>query len=378
MANTKKSWKGVPTNNLISTTPLPFNIYAYASGPVTVATINESTKPTNVRRYTITNAINFARAFVAPTLAVGQTYTLSYKIRYNGANTTSPSFYADASKGFPEVNGGNTLTGITQTQTAIGNGWYYVRYTFTVSASPTNAAILAFGVFTGSDTTFINNTFDIYEEQFEVGALPSPYINGARSNTQSVIDITRNNTVTVNNLVGNADGSFSFNGTDSYISGGNNAIIQQADAFTAEGIVKISDLADSHEIFSKGSGLNSNGNFGWAVSYYSVANQLYFDTYTTTTRYALTANHTNSTNWFHLAVTFSSGTKIMYVNGVAVASNSSTPHTIGNLTYSLMISETSSWPALSGTVPVFRYYNRNLTTDEIKQNFEAMRGRYGI
>ena len=34
--------------------------------------------------------------------------------------------------------------------------------------------------------------------------------------------------------------------------------------------------------------------------------------------------------------------------------------------------------AVNGSIPVLKYYNRALTAAEISQNFNALRGRYGI
>lgn len=50
----------------------------------------------------------------------------------------------------------------------------------------------------------------------------------------------------------------------------------------------------------------------------------------------------------------------------------------GNTTYNLTVSEGFTWQSLIGYVPALRYYKRVLSDSEVKQNFNATRGRYGV
>lgn len=166
----------VGTTNLFGTTPLTLGVYAYATGPVSTASIPDANLgPRTVSRFTISSAVNTARANIITAVTAGKTYTLSYWIKYNGTNTFSPTFTADASKGSPEGGGGNTLTGTTTSFTYYANGWYRARYTFTVSATPTGNAQLNHGISTGTDSAFVGNTFDTYDYQFEEAPEPSQY-----------------------------------------------------------------------------------------------------------------------------------------------------------------------------------------------------------
>lgn len=220
--------------------------------------------------------------------------------------------------------------------------------------------------------------FIVSNPQIEFGSVVSPFVSGTRSNTQSLLDLTGKNTITVNNLTYSNNGTFSFNGTNSYIDAGNAADLQQSETFSAEAWVRITDLGGSSELFSKGNGLSGDGNLGWAVSYYNVTNTLYFDTHNMTTRYASVISHENSTNWFNIVVTFSSGIKKIYINGVLKRTDSTPSHTIGNVNYNFTVSEGFTWQSLMGDVAALRYYNRVLSDSEVRQNFNATRTRYSI
>jgi hypothetical protein len=173
-------------------------------------------------------------------------------------------------------------------------------------------------------------------------------------------------------------GSIVFDGINDYVNIPTSPTIELSTTFTASVWVSISDLNNSHEIISKGAGLSSNGNFGWALSFYDVTKTIYFDAYSAApVRYVITAPY-NTTSWKNIVISFDTGKMYMYIDGNLSASNTSNNFTIGNLTYSLTLSEPSQWPALSGEISNAQMYNRVLSATEIQQNFEALRGRYGI
>jgi len=379
MANTQKSWKGRPTSNLISTVPLSLQTYAYASGPVVTASTRLNQESANVNRYTITSAVNVARAMIVPALTVGQSYSFSCYIRYNGSNTTTPSFVCDASKGNPEASGSNTLTATSITQTLIGQGWYYLVYKFTASASPTGFAILTYGVSTGADTTYVGNTFDVYNEMFEEG-LTSPYVSGTRSNTQALLDLLGNNTITATSLTYNVDGSFSFDGTSNVLyfpytqSSPNNFTVESWIYHT----IHSPDTNIGHQIVIPYGGYN-----GWIFSLVGPDSKLQlrhhnFNTSDTSYNVAYSTGLSLNT-WYHVAATDNGSTVSLYVNGTSVISASSATST----TNGTMAAYVGAWNGIgntyfSGKIPAVRIYNRSLSPSEVRQNFNAQRGRYGI
>ena len=80
--------------------------------------------------------------------------------------------------------------------------------------------------------------------------------------------------------------------------------------------------------------------------------------------------------WYHGSVTHDGTTTKLYINGGLVAS--------GTATYTFSSSSLSIGGAIQGgyfgnvSLSQILYYNRTLSAAEIQQNFNALRGRYGI
>jgi hypothetical protein len=185
----------IGTNNLIGTTPLSVGVYAYASGPVSTANIpDENLGPRTVSRFTITQAVNSARANIIAPVTANKTYTFSFMIKYNGTVTGSPTLFNDASKGSPEASGSNTLANVTNTFTYVSNGWYRARYTFTVTATPTGNAMLTHGITTSTTSAYIGETFDTYNYQLEESANATPFTATIRNGVIRDVSGYSNNT----------------------------------------------------------------------------------------------------------------------------------------------------------------------------------------
>lgn len=96
--------------------------------------------------------------------------------------------------------------------------------------------------------------------------------------------------------------------------------------------------------------------------------------------------------WTHIVAIANITQKAVYINGVlatAFTNHSETSDTpsVGDANLPLCLMTlypygASAWSqpshAINGSVGLFRFYNAQLTADQIKQNFEATRGRYGI
>jgi hypothetical protein len=88
--------------------------------------------------------------------------------------------------------------------------------------------------------------------------------------------------------------------------------------------------------------------------------------------------------WFYLTVTISSTTTTLYINGVANGSNarvSAAAMAISYLTLGarpvLGVSDGATY-AFNGSIAQATVYTRALTAGEVLQNFQALRGRFGI
>jgi hypothetical protein len=82
-------------------------------------------------------------------------------------------------------------------------------------------------------------------------------------------------------------------------------------------------------------------------------------------------------NWYHCTVVYNTSGTFLYLNSVLNASNSVTDNVNTPLGFRIGsdISGTNNW---NGNVSNVQIYNRALSGNEIKQNFEAYRGRFGV
>ena len=97
---------------------------------------------------------------------------------------------------------------------------------------------------------------------------------------------------------------------------------------------------------------------------------------------ATTATYMNTIQWYQVVFTFTSGSQILYINGVVV-NTGTTAGTVatnnGGMSIGAYGGQTGSNSYYyNGNVSIAKVYNRVLSAAEIQQNFKATRGRYGI
>jgi len=83
--------------------------------------------------------------------------------------------------------------------------------------------------------------------------------------------------------------------------------------------------------------------------------------------------------WNHFVGTYNSGSQTLntYVNGILLATRANTLATIYSVSVH-KISGTNFGGEVKGNISIVRHYNRALSTQEISQNFQAQRSRFGI
>ena len=206
--------------------------------------------------------------------------------------------------------------------------------------------------------------------QVEQQQYATPFVAGSRSSTQAIVDLTGQNTITANSLTYNSDGTFSFNGTSNYMTvpPGTNW------AFGANGTVE-------QWVYPT----NSTGNDRLWCTY---NNNISLDAYLNSTTYNLSyhggtvsGGNVTPNSWNHVCVTYTGGVIQAYINGVAATmSGTTTGLNITNATNQLVVGEYANLGGYKfyGKIPTMKIYNRALSAAEVQQNFNALRGRYGI
>ena len=321
MSNTKKSWKGAPATNLA----FPSILNTDGLGSLR-ATVNSGRAPDG--RYTATkyvwSTVGNNYIYVGGiTSTAGASYVASMYVKENNSVASTMSIRVGSGDGAVSVacifntttlaisSGGTSgVTGIATTVTNTGDGWYRISVTGTF---PVSVGLL-FGFTTDA---VANGNVLVWGAQFETGSFATPYIPttsaiASRSNTQAIIDLTGNNTITATSLTYAADNTFSFNGTtDSILTAITDAQLNAA-SWSVSSWVKFTSVGRGTDnmIFSHGAGVNNGG-----LHLTERSTRLYFGFY---------ANDGVGTtvlvagNWYNIVFVFDYSTKIKkaYINGV--------------------------------------------------------------
>ena len=253
----------------------------------------------------------------------------------------------------------------------LGNGWYYAWGTFTTQTATTNMTCYSFSYnYSNYSDKYSWAKVAIVQGDYS-GMHPSlwPALGTTVSNTQSLLDLTNNNTLTTNNLVYANDGSFSFNGSNSVITSPNNTNFDTQSP-TVEVWIKTNATTQNGFWFEKGSVnteyslFQETTNIVWRQG--------------SSSQYVTTASYINTSSWAHIVGTYIPGSRNLYINGVLVASDTASTAVGVNSTGISIGSYNTGGYFYNGYIGVVRVYNRVLTAAEIQQNFNAMRGRYGL
>ena len=372
MANTQKSWKGAPTTNKIITDPIALGIYAYVSGPVATTNVADSSgNLRTVNRYTITATTNARRAAIRPSgLTTGVTYSFSYMYKNNGTGT---DVYVDASKGNPEGGANNnTLATSNVTTQNLGNGWVYVKYTFSYSACPTSACILGYGNSNG----LVGETFDVYNEQFEINAFATPYVNGTRSNTQALLDLTGNSTLTASSLTYANDGTFSFNGNSNTIDCGNSAVLSTiggTSTVTIEAWVNYYSYTGGAQAYS----VITHKGYPWSWLMENISNVPRIRFYLSGSGDVAcpdTTSH-NLNTWYHFVGSYD-GTNMKFYRNGELRNTVAGSGTLGGAGSNMVIGSYSNGYFMNGVISSVKVYNRTLSASEIASNYNSQKEKF--
>ena len=176
-----------------------------------------------------------------------------------------------------------------------------------------------------------------------------------------------------------SNGAFQFDGVDEYVDLGDAVDItgpfslnvwfkgnaSQPDSYV--GLLNKSGNGDFGNYGLYGDGSSSYVRFGFVSS--SAQREVSNTSY----------NDIKANTWVNYCGTYDQTNLKLYRNGVLIASASQTETPLAtNDTLSLGGRVASSNYFFSGEISVGQIYDRDLTLDEIQQNFNALRGRYGI
>jgi hypothetical protein len=350
MGNPQKSWRGAPTTNLYTDGDFSsLTLHPVRSG--TWAIIDDPRDPAKkVLRATPSASTQYHGRDIPA--VVSTVYSLQMEVFVSGDfNGTNVQMY-------PEQGG----AGANRSYNLSNKGtWQTLRFDGK-AATTTNIRMLAY-VLSAFTTGFVL----ISNVQVEQSAFATPFVNGARSNTQAVLDLTNNNTVTATSLTYASDSTFSFNGTTDFIS---TNYVGNTPAFT-------------HEVFLRPTNVTKDqmyiGYTAIGSHYVRIVGSRAFLSVSAGGQRTLTHSEIllNNTN-YHIVSSYDGVQLKIYVNNVL--QNGSV---INQPLAGWGISRIGRWQdgdqrSFVGTIFNMKSYNRALTAAEVQQNFNALRSRYGI
>lgn len=256
------------------------------------------------------------------------------------------------------------------------HGAFYYRYSNTIDKMSIAKVLLCQGDFTQLHPKYWPNT------------------NTTRSNTQTLFDLTGTNTITADSLTYASNSTFSFNGSNNFIRP--NITHSYLSSSCLEVVFRKDAVTGRKYLF----GYRHNDGFSWPTigSMYFTDNTLKASVITSSQTYREVSSSLtiNANQFYHVCFNkdTTNGLMEIFVNGVSRGSLSfdaatyaqwpSAGQFIGanilDIGKSTNNSAGQGWGAdfFDGIIPVAKVYNRILTAAEVQQNFNAIRGRYGI
>ena len=357
MSNTQKSWKGKPAINTCS-----FGTYDYGYNSTKISNATPPVPPP-VTGYPI------------------------YKITSNDGNDSQQILYTAT---VDQVNGG------TYTHSA----YVYLESGTWVSAgqhwNPWDYGTQQFipkGVWTRIEDPVTNSTNNygniamcyntngavyVTGSQYEIGSFASPLVNGTRSSTQAIVDLTSRNTITASSLTYASDNTFSFSGSN-YLTLPASVGAFGTGNFTINCWWKSSGTQSNYAAIMEQGFTGSPSNGAWAFKITHNTSIINFTYYNGGIVDNLSSVNINDGTW-HNYVAVRSGTNLtLYVDGVSRYSLTLPgSYSFGEGSPVFVGYNPRDGSYINGSLPTLSVYNRALSATEIQQNFNALRTRYGI
>lgn len=389
--NNVRSYKGPPVQNLARN----ISMANYAATGITatpstqveqipgvgLVTTYRSTIQNNYTAFTPNSADccpalhNWGNFAVTPSTLY--TYLILYKCDSEYTNSNYMYRYEYASNGGAYVTEGGVHN--TTNRVNLGGGWYYAWGTFTTQ-STTNwlgtCASFYYRYSNVADRLTVAKVAIIAGNYSGLHPKYWPNQESTRTNTQTIFDLTNNNTITATSLTYANSGTFSFNGSTNYVSTAQPSIGLTPNNWTISGFIRPTSATESFFLTPQSAGIDhflrydgANNRLGVQVTQSAdVNNRAYYT--------ALNSVPLNT--WTHFSVSINNLTIKTYLNSIE-SLNQTESIPIANWDGEWIIGQRGNstfW--YTGQISMLQVYNRELSAAEVRQNFQALRGRYGL
>ncbi len=364
----EKSLVGEPTTNLVDARWGYWNVDGSGQGSIGTRTILSDY---HCRIVDVNSNTRHYISFYG--ISANTTYTFSVKFKkISGPPTLRFQIQP--------YNDGTYITSYFPTTAQIGltdiDGWQTAKYTLT---TPANTNRFIWFVQDGDDYTTYTHSFEIKDVQCEAKSHVTPFTPGTRSNTQGLIDLSKRSVMTVANASFDSNAMLNFDGTNDYIQ--LTSFPQPTNYITCEAWINPQDLVTPGTI--RGGVISSTNSMYLGIfdSYDGTTFGSHWAVQTSTGARPYNINGSIPRNkWTHLVGTYNGSVSRAYINGVEVW-NASLTGTIPSATYYIgtyggtIVDDTHNF---NGYISVAKIYNRALTAEQVYQNYNASKSRFGL
>jgi hypothetical protein len=370
-----KSYKGEPTTNLFPSPQLDNNTNTtVGEASITLKNFDSDLVGLEMIQAATSNIVSFSMGSLSSAVS-GGTYTWSSYV-----NSTSVGHKVKAQVTV-RVDGvrywltnSNTWTTSTTECThlfapTIANEWHRVDTQFTMPTGTLTDFQLG-----GWYRSTSNFTLRVANAQLELKSHATPFVDGTRSSTQGLLDRTGNSTIDISDASFDSNAQMTFDGTDDYIPLTGN--ILNVDAFTVEAVVNITSTGNYNKPIFVAGNLSNSGI--WFFKHRSgLGNRLVMHGYDGVNPRidVVSVNQVPDAQNTYVAVTFDGSAYQLYMNG-ELEGSPVVDNKVGATTTNYIGKQSSIY--LDGDIPTMKIYNKALTPDEILQNFNATKSRFGL
>lgn len=358
MFNNQKSWRGAPTINNYSGNPSFAN---WNSQDVVVASIAP-----NIQRIHSASGVNITAIKGLPIANADTTKLMSYSMQLRGVGNA----YLQVHQANTVPNGGHAA--VSSTTVSLTPYWQTVSFQYYLAAGVSSQNVLV-ALLAGA-----SNYVEVRQPQVEQNAFATPYINGTRSNTQAILDLMNSSTITANSLTYASDGEFGFNGSTNNLAF-TNPISSNLPYTILQWVKPAVPLTDT--IVTNGTGRKTPlvcPGPQWNPGYWMTART--FRVHSHTEYRDHTIDWVGSTDWHMIGQVFDGTNCYGIIDGVILSGGVRTAYSPALQSSVLIGAETTTGNAYNwnGKLDSIQIYNRALSTQEVQQNFNALKGRYGL
>jgi hypothetical protein len=348
--DTTNSYLGEPTTNLV--------IAPDGNANVVTADVPPGVNVAGYAQYSDGYFVNPRNT--TNTAATGRTFTYSVWMR---SRTATPSTYLMY-----------VFTG-----TGPDGGWWYfgdgpltnqwTKYTY--SRNDMTGTVSQVTVYRYNQ----QGTIEIAAPQIEINSHATQFVNGTRSATQGLLDLTGRSTINISNASFNSNSQMVFDGTNDY--GQTGVFLPNITDKTYEAVTRVYDI--NHQAGGVIGMMGENGEPFDTIVYNETGQGWGFGS-TGFQRTAWSGVKETTTGFVHLVATYSNYSYKLYRNGQLILTTTAYPILNYNFNSVIIFGKRhgATTGPYNGEIPVAKIYNRVLSQNEVTQNFKKYQTRFGM